>query len=183
MLHGTMHPLVLQALVVVVHSHGQHLQAQTNKTCQKYVPRGLKLGAVTAESMKCPVMINTIIQMLCDLVQHKSVQRKSTSLTFFAAGWPTTHSSKAATISLGVGMSLMPQFMLADVPLKFWPPYWVWPVMTLCVYSWPELEAQQGRHVDHNTATHHSVEANRQPAYSVPSRARKRLLLLSKSRN
>jgi len=81
--------------------------------------------------------------MLCALVLHK--QRHSTSLTFFAAGWPTTHSSKAATISLGVGMSLMPQFMLADVPLKFWPPYWVWPVMTLCVYSWPELAATKGR--------------------------------------
>jgi hypothetical protein len=43
--------------------------------------------------------------------------------TFFAAGCPTTHWSSAATISLGVGMSLMPQFMVAEVPLKFWPPY------------------------------------------------------------
>lgn len=39
------------------------------------------------------------------------------ALTFFAAGCPTTHWSRAATISLGVGMSRMPQFMVAEVPL------------------------------------------------------------------
>lgn len=50
--------------------------------------------------------------------------------TRLAAGWPTTQSLSAATISLGVGMSLTPQFMLAWLPLKFCPPNCVWPDTT-----------------------------------------------------
>lgn len=40
-------------------------------------------------------------------------------LTFFAGACPITQSSSLPTISLGVGMSRTPQFMVAEVPLKF----------------------------------------------------------------
>jgi hypothetical protein len=130
---GFVHALVLQTLVVVVHSNGQHLQSHPMTTphistchtsCSNY-----KMNTHTfhAALLLCGRSTAWRLGRATAGWQRLKLHNHTypAGLTFFAGACPITQSSSLPTISLGVGMSRTPQFMVAEVPLKFWPPYCV----------------------------------------------------------